>query len=328
MTRGAIGAEPVERAFDPTADLPAMVRLIADVNRNDDIPYFPTVADLQVDWAPAPTFDPTRDVRVIADDDRFVGAARHGWRERGGKVVHTTEVWVHPEWRRRGLGRRLLAWAETRARDSVARGVGGPRELPHVLGMGTGADFDPGLAFAEAAGYFPVRYSFEMRRDLAEPIPDVDLPAGLEIRPVTPEQHRRIWAADIEAFQDHWEAAVRHDSDFEQHFGHPNVDTSLWLVAWAGDEVAGSVQNGIYPEENAALGQAIGWLDHVSVRRPWRGRGLASALIVRSLVVLRDRGMDWAALGVDAENPTGALGLYERFGFRASRTWVKVRKPL
>ena len=101
----------------------------------------------------------------------------------------------------------------------------------------------------------------------------------------------------------------------------------MWQVAWDGDEVAGSVQNSIYPEENIQLGLEIGWVDHVSVRRRWRNRGLASALIVRSMVILRDRGMDWAALGVDSENPTGALGLYERFGFRVHQTWVKYRKP-
>jgi GNAT superfamily N-acetyltransferase len=66
----------------------------------------------------------------------------------------------------------------------------------------------------------------------------------------------------------------------------------------------------------------------VSVRRPWRGRGLAKALIARSLAVLRERGMAVAVLGVDAANPTGALQLYERFGFAPHRRWTTVRKPL
>jgi ribosomal protein S18 acetylase RimI-like enzyme len=67
--------------------------------------------------------------------------------------------------------------------------------------------------------------------------------------------------------------------------------------------------------ENEALGVRRGWLGRVSVRRPWRRRGLASALIVAALTGLRDAGMRDAMLGVDSENPSGALHLYESLGF-------------
>ena len=53
----------------------------------------------------------------------------------------------------------------------------------------------------------------------------------------------------------------------------------------------------------------------MSVRRPWRRRGLARALVAESLRALRDAGMTSAVLGVDADNPTGALGVYEDNGF-------------
>ena len=67
--------------------------------------------------------------------------------------------------------------------------------------------------------------------------------------------------------------------------------------------------------ENDELGTRRGWLDRISVRRPWRRKGVASALIVSAMEGLRDRGLDTAMLGVDAENPTGALSLYEGLGF-------------
>ena len=102
----------------------------------------------------------------------------------------------------------------------------------------------------------------------------------------------------------------------------------MWQVAWDGDEVVGCVMNQINPEENARIGLQIGWLEHVSVRRAWRGRGVATALIAASLRVLRERGMAIAALGVDGENLTGALRLYERLGFRPHETWITYRKPL
>jgi mycothiol synthase len=269
-----------------------------------------------------------RDQAVIEDGGRLIAAASVNWRERDGKIVHRIEIWTHPDARRRGYGRRLLTWAEARARESVADGSGGSPTLPHFLNGGVDRSKPEQIRFAEQAGYLPVRYGFVMRRSLGEPIPDVPLPARLEVRPVAPEQHRAIWEADSEAFKDHFESPVRDEADFAQFYDHPEVDTSMWQVAWDGDQVAGSVLNGIYAHENAELGLEIGWLDHVSVRRPWRRQGLASALIARSLVVLRDRGMAIAALGVDAENPTGALGVYERLGFAPHQTWVTYRKPL
>jgi mycothiol synthase len=320
--------EPGMRPFDPHRDFPAVVELIRAVNRHDEIDWFPTVASLESEWARTPTFDPARDQVVIEDGGRFVAAAGVDWRERAGKVVHRIEVWTHPESRRRGLGRRLLEWSERRAKESVADGSGGPPELPHVLGLGTDRDNPAGVEFAASAGYVPVRYSLEMWRQLAQPIPDAPLPTGLEIRPVRPEDHRAIWDADVEAFRDHWESAVRNETDFVQAFSHPDLDTSLWQVAWDGDEVVGMVMIAIYADENKEIGVELGWLDQVSVRRPWRRRGLATALIARSMVILRERGMAVAALGVDAENPTGALGVYERLGFRPHRTWVTYRKPL
>ena len=99
-------------------------------------------------------------------------------------------------------------------------------------------------------------------------------------------------------------------------------------MAWDGHEVAGSVMTFIWPDENEAVGVRRGWLEHVSVRRPWRKRGLATALIAETLRMLRDAGMEQAALGVDSQNPTGALRLYESLGFRRHRTGISLRRPL
>ncbi len=41
-----------------------------------------------------------------------------------------------------------------------------------------------------------------------------------------------------------------------------------------------------------------------------------------------DRGLTSAALGVDAENPSGALGLYQGVGFGVERQAAAYRKPL
>ena len=160
---------------------------------------------------------------------------------------------------------------------------------------------------------------------------DVDvppLPEGIEIREAGEAQHRRIWEAGIEAFRDHWGGFDDSEERYQRDLADPNLDHSLWVVAWDGDEVAGGSINAVYPAENEQLAVPRGWLDSVFVRRPWRRRGLGAALVARSLVKLRERGMGAAMLGVDADNPTGALGLYERAGFEVHRRSTAYRKPM
>ncbi|HYN64524.1 MAG TPA: GNAT family N-acetyltransferase, partial [Candidatus Limnocylindrales bacterium] len=105
-------------------------------------------------------------------------------------------------------------------------------------------------------------------------------------------------------------------------------DPSLFVVAWDGDEIAGAAINEINEAENAAFNRRRGWLRSVFVRRPWRRRGLGQAVVLRSLQVFRDVGMTSAGLGVDADNPTGALGLYTRTGFDAEMRSAAYRKPM
>ena len=107
------------------------------------------------------------------------------------------------------------------------------------------------------------------------------MPEGIELRPVTPDQHRPIFDADDEAFRDHFEHRAATEQDFVATFSQPDIDTSLWKVGWDGDQVAGSVQTWIWKEENETLGAKRAWLESVSTRRQWRRRGLARALIAR-----------------------------------------------
>jgi mycothiol synthase len=311
------------RMFDPVRDYQAYADLVGEANRTDGVDYAPAADELRVEFSHGTEFDPRRDIVLALVDGDLVAAGQTSVRTRDGKGVHQVEGWVRPEWRRRGLGRALLHWTELRAAE-VARVDGRPptRALsawPDQTQVGA-------TALYESEGYEIVRYGFMMVRDLAEPIPDLALPTGLEIRPVVERDHRRIWDADTEAFRDHWDAAERVDADFEAWYATPGIDTGLWRVAWDRDEVAGSVMTFVWQVENETLGLSRGWLEHISVRRPWRRRGLASALIAEALLALRAAGLREAALGVDAENTSGALRVYEALGFRRVRTDVSYRK--
>ncbi len=316
------------RCFDPLADYAPAAALLCEANRHDGVEWLPDAALLEHDLEHDGSFRPALDGQVAELGGRLVGLATTGWRRRGDKLVHRIDLTVRPSDRRQGIGGILLEWAERHAAERARAGEAGPIELARELG-GWAEDQVPGHAqLAASHGYRAVRRGMDMLRPVSAPIPDAPLPPGIEIRPVVPAEHRRIWEADTEAFRDHWEAAVRTEADFEWWFGRPNLDTSLWRVAWEGEEVVGSVLTTIDPDENARLGINRAWLDHISVRRRWRRRGVASALIAATLRLLAELGVEQAALGVDTENLSGAVRVYERMGFVRHHSGVHYRRSL
>lgn len=313
------------RSFDMGRDVAPLADLIVEADLADQDNYLPSADDLRNELEHQAGFDPARDMLVAEVDGKLVGGTMRTARVRAGVVQHELDGWVRPEHRRRGIGRALLHWTEARSREAAGEWTGSE---PHAITRWVSDTQTGAVALLEAEGYGRVRYGFMMVRNLADPIPDAVLPAGLDVRPVVEADHRRIWEADTEAFRDHWEAGERTEEDFVGWFATPGIDTSMWRVAWDGDEVAGSVMNFVFAEENEKLGVRRAWLEHISVRRPWRRRGLAAALIADSLKELRARGLDEATLGVDGENLSGALRLYESLGFRRYRMGIAFRKPL
>ena len=99
-------------------------------------------------------------------------------------------------------------------------------------------------------------------------------------------------------------------------------DFSLWRIAWDGSDVAGVCIN----RPRHGDDDSMGWIGVLGVRRPWRRQGLGEALLRESFLAFRERGKRAAGLGVDAENTTGAVALYERVGLRVVRrsdTWER-----
>ena len=71
----------------------------------------------------------------------------------------------------------------------------------------------------------------------------------------------------------------------------------------------------------------MGWISVLGVRRPWRRRGLALALLQHSFREFRARGRLRAGLGVDADSETGAVELYARAGMREVRRYESWERP-
>lgn len=315
------------RAYAGPGDIPEIVRVVNESSAANHVEEMWTTEGIAAWLAHASDqFDPARDVVLAELNGRVVATGRVEWvdtrdgRHREYRVFGSVE----PVMQGRGIGTTLLAALEDRAR-ALAAAHRPDRDVVLLSFASVGRSEEDLL---RGAGYETARWFIDMLRPDLEGIVEPPLPEGLEIRPVATDQYETIWHANREAFRDHWGGSDESLEQLQRILGDPDTDPSLWLIAWDGDEVAGGVWNDIHQAENEAHGVRRGWLGSVFTRRPWRKRGLASALIGRSLTLLRERGMTSAMLGVDADNPTGALGLYESARFVVHDRFVALRKPL
>jgi mycothiol synthase len=302
------------------AEYEALADLIGVASRADDIPWFPSGGMLREEWeGDSEVFVPESDGIVGEVAGRPVAVAGTDREVRVRRPVYQAWGHVDPAWRRRGIGRAILRENLRRANErAVALGDVAASGLAEVRSLA--GEAEPGhQAILTAEGMVPIRWIFLMLRPTLDDIPHAPLPDGLELRPVESDQHRAIILAEHEAFRDHWEDRDFSEAAFAALFGRSELDTDLWVVAWDGDEIAGIVQNWIWADENERLGVQRGWLERISVRRPWRRRGLGRAITAEALRRLRAAGVADAMLGVDADNPTGALGLYEGMGFEVAQ---------
>jgi mycothiol synthase len=245
--------------------------------------------------------------------------------DEGRLLMHSGQV--DPSWRRRGIGRALLTGAQVElARIRAAHGD--PPGTTAGLHAWLFARNASAIGLLQGDGYRRLRYMIEMTRSLDD-LPSDQLPAGLTTRPVRLEDRHAIIRAMDAAMRDHRGWPEWTEEQLTGMVDHPlRGQLDVWQVAWAGDRVVGGVLGYIDAQENEVMGRRRGYTEGIFTVRDWRGRGVASALISRNLRLLRRRGMTEAALSVDTENPSGALGLYERHGFREHDRLIILRKEL
>ncbi len=339
MTASTLTTTLKLRPFAGDADLPAMAAVAQRCNEADQVDERPTVESLAAWTHNLVNTDPAEDIVLAEVSGRLVGYQHTSWRhEDAGSFIYQLAGFVDPPWRRQGLGTVLVERGEARLRAVAAQQLS---DAPRLFQTFTATSRVGKVALFERRGYQPERHFYEMlRTDLHDlpPAPTgpqfgMGVPPGLELRSV--DRHNRpllraIWEASEEAFRDHWGSREVSDQDFHRLLDQPDTDPDLWQVAWdtATNQIAGVSINSIPADENAAFGRKRGWVEDLSVRRPYRRQGLGRALLLNSLLALRARGLTEVGLGVDAQNPTGALQLYESLGFQTFLHSVALRQPL
>ncbi len=236
--------------------------------------------------------------------------------------MHRVTMWgrVHPEHGNDDVADFVIAWMAARGRQLLA---GLDDGLPRHVGDSVHEHVTHWRERLERHGFQVTRWYLEMARDLAVAAPVLAPPSGVEIGPWEAGADDAVRLAHNDAFTDHWGS-----NPISEDRWHAWITGSRWFrpdlsfVARAGGQIAGYTLGYVYPDDVEVRNRTEGWVGQLGTRRPWRRQGVAGALLARTMEAAAAAGLDCLMLGVDAENPTGAVGVYERLGFRTERRWV------
>lgn len=308
-------------------DTEAWAALLADAERVDDTGEHYDADDLAEELAD-PTRDQQRDFMGAWSGGALVGYASVMPRdtlEAGPEPAQRIylEGATSPDHRGRGVGTALLAWATRRGAEAHDEQF--PGTLAVLQCTAPRGNLDQSKLLADA-GFVPQRWQFGMCRDLDHPVVASAVPDRLVLRPYDAVTADATREAHNDAFAEHWGFTPWSPTMWRQWVSDTRAfrpDVSRVLVEHSRPEVVvGYVVSYEYEADAAATGMREAYVGKVGVRRAWRRRGAASALLTEALGAYRAAGYVRATLDVDADNSTGALGVYQRLGFAVERRSV------
>ena len=317
---GALDWRPIRP--QEAGDWAALLAAIEAVDRADE--HF-SEQDLLEDFSD-PFSDFPRGSIAVYDKNLMAGFSVLNSRS-AADPVHEMQLQggVHPAYRDRGLGGRLLDWAESAAVPLHGERYPG---RPLTLSGSCLSRNAEAVALFAAHGYRPARWFHAMVRDLSAAMPDSAEPAGVQIVGFTPERSQDARLVRNEAFHDHWGSTENTAEQWAHFLSYQAFRPAFSFLAYDGQEPLGVIIGHEYDAYTEATGIRDLYIPLVGTRRAGRNRGIASALLSRALTTARAAGFATAALGVDADSATGAVGLYERAGFAVQDTWITQTKPL
>ena len=263
---------------------------------------------------------------AVAEDGTIAAAAMIFIPAGEEELVALTEGIVHVNHRGRGMGGYLLQWMETRVRQAFGHSEDG---RPQIMRTSCTVNQVDRIRLFEQYGFKTMRYSYKMRRSLSQQAIKGPLPTGLKWVQWTAELDLPLMHAFNAAFSEHYGVEKMNEELWGQLFtGVPQFRGDLSYLAMDGDAIVGFCINWVEDNDEAGTSPQEGWVEAIGVIPAWRGQGVASALLGHALQLFQAAGLRRAALEVDAQNPSGALRLYEKHGFEVARETMHFVKML
>jgi GNAT superfamily N-acetyltransferase len=309
-------------------DDPEWAALLAAIEAVDERGETYELDDLGDEWSSVWSHPETDSIFVWSGPELVA----FGWLKTqiGEAKEHRVDCWggVRPSHRRQGIGRALLDWQVRRASE-IAAGL--DPSLGTRIGLDAADHQIDLLGLAHRAGFEPVRRFLEVARPTTPPLPAVAPPADLELVPWSDDLDDAVRLAHANAFADHWGSEPRSPEEWRQWYtGHRcfRPDLSRVAIDRSTGTVASFVLSAAYPQDWTTV-PVEAWINTVGTVRSWRGRGAARWVLSHVLgrVAASPTGFERSILGVDADNPTGALGLYRSLGFEDVRAVNALGRP-
>jgi mycothiol synthase len=307
----------VLRAYRGPEDHQAMNDTAAAVRADNGERELGTLADLDNHYAHLDQVALPRDCALVELDGDVVAYGRASWVELsdGGAQVDCI-LNIRPDARGRGVEELLVGHAIGRARELVGDAVHARGRSVNLVVYVSGRDAVQ-RSVLSALGFRRIGHGAQLIRPDFESVPDLPVPEPFAVRAIDPADramHRRVWEAAGRAFADSPREDKPTEAKYDEFLNDPSFAPHLWQVAFDGDRIAGQILN--YMGDVEADGTRIGWTEGISVQPEYRRRGLARALLARSIRTVRDAGATCAGLGVNLLNPNHAADLYKSMGYQ------------
>lgn len=290
--------------------------VLAVINANDKLMMGEedtSPSDLRQHWQ---TIDITTNAWVLCNAQNAIVAYEELHPMQHGRFG--LDGYVHPDHMGFGLGSYLVNIAEARSHELIGTY---PPEYELFLTAGNVAGDENANAMFAALGYEATRSYYRMVLDVDGVPAPAQIPDGYAIQPFTLDDAKSAYDLHMTSFVGHYGFARRSfDVWYADKIKHnERFRAQDWAIIVYGNTPVAFGFN--YLREDG-----MGWVQTLGVHPDHRQRGLGRAVLQHSFVLLHLAGAQRIGLGVDSQNRSGAVKLYQDAGMYIDQHFLHQEK--